>query len=145
MQQRCSTLLRRVPRPLAKALACVEDVPLAEMWSQGVFIDRRHGLAVVDLVLQHLVSLANLLAASDRIKSQSLFEENSSLAPWTAPWAARTCWTVWTARMEVVGPGRWPGRSWHPQNIRVLRMIPAVASVSSLRSEIEQVFHSCVH
>ena len=32
------------------ALACVEDVPLAEMWSQGVFIDRRHGLAVVVLV-----------------------------------------------------------------------------------------------
>ena len=35
-----------------KALACVEDVPLAEMWSQGVFIDRRHDLAVVVLVLQ---------------------------------------------------------------------------------------------
>ena len=35
-----------------KALACVEDVPLAEMWSQGVFINRRHGLAVVVLVLQ---------------------------------------------------------------------------------------------
>ena len=34
------------------ALACVEDVRLAEMWSQGVFIDRRHGLAVVVLVLQ---------------------------------------------------------------------------------------------
>ena len=36
---------------IGKALACVEDVPLAEMWSQGVFIDRRHGLAVVVLVL----------------------------------------------------------------------------------------------
>ena len=34
------------------ALACVEDVRLAEMWSQGVFIDRRHDLAVVVLVLQ---------------------------------------------------------------------------------------------
>ena len=44
--------LRRVPRPLADVLACVEDVRLAEMWSQGVFIDRRHGLAVVVLVLQ---------------------------------------------------------------------------------------------
>ena len=54
------------------ALACVEDVRLAEMWSQGVFIDRRHGLAVVDLVLQLLASLANLLAASDRIKSSKL-------------------------------------------------------------------------
>ena len=68
--------LRRSRRPRArdlhKALACVEDVPLAEMWSQGVFIDRRHGLVVVDLVLQLLVSLANLLAASDRIKSSKL-------------------------------------------------------------------------
>ena len=72
MQQRCSTLLRRVPRPLAKALACVEDVPLAEMWSQGVFIDKRHDLVVVVLVLQLLASLANLLAASDRIKSSKL-------------------------------------------------------------------------
>ena len=33
-------------------LACMEDVRLAEMWSQGVFINRRHGLAVVVLVLQ---------------------------------------------------------------------------------------------
>ena len=57
------------------ALACVEDVPLAEMWSQGVFIDRRHGLAVVVLVLQHRVSMVNLPAASNRIKFQSLFEE----------------------------------------------------------------------
>ena len=55
-----------------KALACVEDVPLAEMWSQGVFIDKRHDLVVVDLVLQLLASLANLLAASDRIKSSKL-------------------------------------------------------------------------
>ena len=37
---------------VTNALACVEDVPLAEMWSQGVFIDRRHGLDVVVLVLQ---------------------------------------------------------------------------------------------
>ena len=58
------------------ALACVEDVPLkAEMWSQGVFVDRRHGLAVVVLVLQHRVSMVNLPAASNRIKFQSLFEE----------------------------------------------------------------------
>ena len=33
-------------------LACMEDVQLAEMWSQGVFINRRHGLAVVVVVLQ---------------------------------------------------------------------------------------------
>ena len=39
-------------RHVIDALACVEDVSLAEMWSQGVFIDRRHGLAVVVLVLQ---------------------------------------------------------------------------------------------
>ena len=32
-------------------LACMEDVQLAEMWSQGVFINRRHGLAVVVVVL----------------------------------------------------------------------------------------------
>ena len=41
----------RGPWVPGKALACVEDVPLAEMWSQGVFIDRRHGIAVVVLVL----------------------------------------------------------------------------------------------
>ena len=34
------------------SLACMEDVRLAEMWSQGVFINRRHGLAVVVVVLQ---------------------------------------------------------------------------------------------
>ena len=45
---------------IIKALACVEDVPLAEMWSQGVFIDRRHGLAVVVLVLQSWILMVNL-------------------------------------------------------------------------------------
>ena len=33
-------------------LACMEVVRLAEMWSQGMFIDRGHGLAVVVVVLQ---------------------------------------------------------------------------------------------
>ena len=51
-----------------KALACVEDVPLAEMWSQGLFIDRRHGLAVVVLVLQSWISVVNL---SGQIQSLS--------------------------------------------------------------------------
>ena len=37
---------------ITDVLACVEDVRLAEMWSQGVFIDRGHGLAVVVLILQ---------------------------------------------------------------------------------------------
>ena len=37
---------------LTDVLACMEDVQLAEMWSQGVFINRRHGLAVVVVVLQ---------------------------------------------------------------------------------------------
>ena len=111
----------------ADALACMEDVRLAEMWSQGVFINRRHGLAVVVVVLQSWISMTNLPGADPK-----LVRKKSSGDPF-APWTARTCWTarmVWTARMEVVGPGRWPGRSWHPQNIRVLRMIPAVASVS---------------
>ena len=69
---------------------------------------------------------------ASRIKSKPCSEKSSGLAPWVAPWAARTCWTVrmvWTARMEVVGPGRWPGRSLQPQIIsryRVLRKTPAV-------------------
>ena len=45
------------------ALACVEDMRLAEMWSQGVFIDRRHGLAVVVLVLQSWISVMILPGA----------------------------------------------------------------------------------
>ena len=49
------------------ALACVEDVPLAEMWSQGVFIDRRHGLAVVVLVLQSWISVVNLSGADPKL------------------------------------------------------------------------------
>ena len=41
---------------------------LAEMWSQGVFINRRHGLAVVVVVLQSWISVVNL---SGQIQSLS--------------------------------------------------------------------------
>ena len=36
---------------IVDVLACMEDVRLAEMWSQGMFIDRGHGLDVVVIVL----------------------------------------------------------------------------------------------
>ena len=93
-------------------LACMEDVRLVEMWSQGVFINRRHGLAVVVVVLQSWISMINLPGADPK-----LVRKKSSGDPF-APWTARTCWTarmVWTARMEVVGPGRRSGRSLQPQ------------------------------
>ena len=101
-----------LPRPRTDALACMEDVRLAEMWSQGVFINRRHGLAVVVVVLQSWISMINLPGADPK-----LVRKKSSGDPF-APWTARTCWTarmVWTARMEVVGPGRRSGRSLQPQ------------------------------
>ena len=90
----------------------MEDVPLAEIWSQGVFIDRRHGLAVVVLVLQSWI-LVMILPTAD----PGHVRRKSSCVPF-APWTARTCWTarmVWTARMGIVDPERRSERSLQPQ------------------------------
>ena len=92
-------------------LACMEDVRLAEMWSQGVFINRRHGLAVVVVVLQSWISVIILPGADP-----GHVRRKSSCGPFV-PWTARTCWTarmVWTARMEIVDPERRSRRSLQP-------------------------------
>ena len=43
IKQQTSVGALMVANEVFDALACVEDVRLAEMWSQGVFIDRRVG------------------------------------------------------------------------------------------------------